>query len=282
MVDNSSPLNVAPSATDNRLGFREFDWFGLRLHNVTRDSLLKYVDSVLQDKIPRVIFGYSLTIIPKLKNDPHLAGLSNSFDVLLPEGKGIFLLANLFGADFQEHVSLPDAVEQLLLHSNTRKYSIFLLGATKEINAKARENIRRQYPQLAAVQGLDGYFGERDEMRVFETIRKADPDLILVGISSPMKERIATRLRASIQRGVIIPCGGVIDILGGKVKREPAIVKKLGVTWLFRFVQEPRRLFRPVLMNGIYFMAILFPLAIWKKLVMRDKSFTFVRPANGQ
>jgi len=208
--------------------------------------------------------------------------LGNCFDILLPEGKGIFLLANFFGANLLEHISLPDAVEQLLIHANIRGYSVFLLGATKEINAKARENIHRQYPGILAVQGTDGYFDERDEPTVFERIKKADPDIILVGISSPKKERIASRLQAYIQKGVIIPCGGVIDILGGKVRREPALIRRFGLTWLYRFAQEPRRLFRPLLVNGLYFITVLLPLVIWKRLIARDTTFTFVRPAQRQ
>ena len=278
IVEDSSHPNTAQVTTSHRSAFREFDFHGLRLHSVTSQSLLGYVDVVLRDKTPCVLFGYSLTVIPRLKDEPEIATLGNSFDILLPEGKGIFMLANLFGAKLEEHISLPDSVQLLLGHATIRGYSVFLLGATKEINAKALENVRRQYPGISSIQGINGYYGEQEEQDVFEAIRKADPDIILIGISSPKKERIASRLRTYLQRGVIVPCGGVIDILGGKARREPEFIRRSGMTWLYRFAQEPRRLFRPLLVNGLRFMFVLFPIVIWKRLITRDGSFSFIRP----
>jgi N-acetylglucosaminyldiphosphoundecaprenol N-acetyl-beta-D-mannosaminyltransferase len=259
---------------DQNSHFEEFDFFGLRLHNIGKASILSYISDTLDKKQFSVIFGFNLTVIPKLKQHPEILTLSNKFDALTADGKGLFLMANLFGANLQTHLSLPELVADVLPFANEKKYRILLWGATQEVNDAAFANIKTKYPNID-LHGMNGYFAEADEPRLFEMIKQLNPDIILIGMSSPKKEWLATKLKAVLSRGIIIPCGGVIDIYGGKTKREPHFIKIIGMTWLYRFVQEPVRLFRPMLVNGLYFMFILFPLLVWQSKIRKNKTFSF-------
>lgn len=255
--------------------FKEFEFGGLRLHSVNHVSVNRYVQDLLAARRVAIIYGYSLTIIPKLREMPEIATLGNQFDVLIPDGKGLFWMANFFGAKLESHLSLPDLVAQLLVLANEKQYRVFLLGATKEINEKAQENIRQKFSKLQ-VKGRDGYFKPEEHDQIFDNIRAFGADIILIGISSPLKEKLALSLYEKLSSGVVIPCGGVIDILGGKTTREHAVIKKIGMTWFYRFVQEPKRLFKPLVMSVLYFGGVLFPLLIWEKKFCRNRAFTFL------
>lgn len=249
------------------------DLAGLALDDITRDELLELWRSTFESERSTVTYGYSLTVLPKLREHPEIAEISNQFDVMISDGRGIFWLANLAGERIREHFSLPDAVElacQLAAETDRR---VFLLGATPEINAEA---VRRLERRGIAVQGRDGYFAMTELAAIAEQVRIARPDIVLIGITSPKKEQIAAFLRQRLPGCVIIPCGGMIDVMAGLTKREPRLVQKLGVAWLFRWLQEPRRLWKPVLVNGVYAMAWLVPLVLMHKRVLREREFSLL------
>lgn len=262
-------------AQGHKVPFKEYEFGGLRVHSVTSSTMNQYIQDVLAANQLSIIFGYSLTIIPKLGEQPEIATLGNQYDVLVPDGKGFFWMANFFGANLDEHLSIPDLVAQSIVLSNEKGYRVYLLGATKEVNEKAQELTSQKYPKLI-INGRDGYFKEHELDRIVEDIQKKQPDIILIGISSPIKERLALILREKLSRGVIIPCGGVIDILGEKTKREPEFVKKIGMTWIYRFIQEPKRLLKPVMYNGMYFLGVLFPVIFWKRKVLKNTDYGFL------
>jgi len=267
-------ITIRP-AMNHPQGFKEIWFFGLRVHSVTLTSLLAYIDSSLISGRTIVIYGYSLTIVPKIKESREIVELGNSFDVMIPDGKGFFWLVNYFGGGLEEHLSLPDLVEHLLDHSTQKNHTILLFGATKEVNDNAQKYIVNKYGNIKAVYGIDGYFDKDQEDKILNRIKELSPDIVLIGISSPKKEYLAIKLNRILPKGVIVPCGGVIDILGGKTRREPWWVKQLGMTWIYRFIQEPRRLLRPVFLNGLYFLFVLLPILIWRNKILKDTTFTF-------
>ena len=264
-LGNNSP--VAPLV--------EHDFFGLRLHSLDRQHLEGLYTDCNDRSVTRVFYGYSLTVIPKIRDFPELFTLSNTFDVLTADGKGLYAFARLFGIKLSEHVSIPDMTELAIDYCARTGRTLLLFGASEAVNRKACEHVSRRYPGVRSIRGINGYFSPDEEGQVLAKVAEARPDVLLIGISSPMKERLASRLRDILHGTVIIPCGGMIDVLAGAAKREPLWVKKASLAWLYRFVQEPRRLFRAVLLNGLYFACVLAPVCLVKRYLLRDKDFTF-------
>jgi len=139
---------------------------------------------------------------------------------------------------------------------------------------KACQNITEEFPTISKVHGINGYFDDTEEIAIIDSIKKIKPDIILIGITSPKKEKLAERMKLDGVTGIIVPCGGMIDVFAGITKREPIIIKKLALSWLYRFLQEPRRLWNAVFVNGLKFIFVLFPVCLWKKHVIKDNSFT--------
>ena len=95
-----------------RDSIHEYDILGLKIHSASLSALLQFVDRYIKSGPPKVIYGYSLTLIPRLKEYPEIAILGNSFDLVFPEGKGMYWLARWLAKEkFEEHFSLPDIVE---------------------------------------------------------------------------------------------------------------------------------------------------------------------------
>lgn len=252
----------------------EHDLFGLRLHALTGPALESLFDACRQG-LSAVFFGYSLTVLPRLGELPTLVPLCNTFDVLTADGKGLYLFARLFGIRLAEHISIPDLAERSVEYGGRKGCSLLLFGATPEVNTRAVERLRAAHPGLARVEGVDGWFDRARTAAVLDGIVTQRPDIVLIGISSPLKEEWAADLRSRMQGTIIVPCGGMIDVFAGVTQREPRWVKALSLAWLYRFLQEPRRLFRPLFLNAMQVLLVLLPVCLWNHYVIRNRGFTF-------
>ncbi len=246
-------------------------FFGLKFSLFDNKQLFSWLNFCVKNDKQQIVFGYSLTILPKFKNIPQLYYLSDEFDIFLADGRGMYLLYKFFGVPLKSDLSLPLFVNKLLEEGNKNKYSILLLGADKETNLLATKIIREKYSNLVVYDGIDGYFSQNEEQKIVDRINFYNPDVLLIGISSPKKEEFAIKWKNKLNSKIIVPCGGVIDILAGKKKYVPIFFKKLGVSWLYRFIQEPKRLFKPVLLNGLSILFFLIPKMIFQIIILKKE-----------
>jgi len=248
--------------------------FGLKISFFTQASLEKAIVNYIRNNEQKVFYGYSLVLLPTFRSCPEIFRYSDTFDIFVADGKGLYWIYKLAGASLHCDISLPDLADIVLKLANDNKFSVMLLGADKKTNFKATQNIKAQYPNAVIFDGINGYFKEEDEGDVVKKINKLKPDVLLIGISSPKKEKFVYDWKKKLGSTIIIPCGGVIDILAGKTFREPSIIKKTGLTWIYRFLQEPVRLFRPVLINGLSILFFLIPVILFNIFIKKNKAFS--------
>jgi N-acetylglucosaminyldiphosphoundecaprenol N-acetyl-beta-D-mannosaminyltransferase len=247
------------------------DFFGLKLSSFTDAELLHTIDSTIIKKGKLICYGYNFGMFPYFRKYPEIPQYANQFDVLVADGRGYYLFAKLLGYPVKSDLSIPYMVNKVLELADKKTYSILLLGAKDEINKKATEKIRLKYPGSTVFEGHHGYFKEENEQQIVDFINVSKPDILLIGISSPMKERFAYKWRSELKCKIIIPCGGVIDILAGQKKNTPKIIKKMGFAWFYRFVQEPRRLFRDSILHTFSVFFVLIPCLVLQVYVFRKK-----------
>lgn len=182
------------------------------------------------------------TILSALDDPDYAAALGKM--TLLNDGIGISL-ANRFlhGRNFPENLNGTDLVPRLLATIET-PLRIYLLGAREDQVAGAAAHIAQAYPAHEVVGWRNGYFGEDDLEDLCSGINATKPDLLLVAMGNPRQEFFITRNRSRLDVPVAIGVGALFDFMSGAVVRAPRIVQKLGLEWLFRLLQEPRRLFR--------------------------------------
>lgn len=251
------------------------NYYGLKVSVFDEQQLEDNIRYFIDNKITKVFYGYSFASIPYFKKTPQLYLYANSFDVLVNDGRVFYLFGRMLGFKFHSDISIPNLVFLILNIANKQGSSIMLLGGTEEVNKKATQNIRENYPGIRVIEGLNGYYPPEKEPEIADLVRAQSPDILLIGISSPKKERFAYRYKNNLGSSIIVPCGGVIDILAGKVKLSPRIIKKLGLASFYRIAQEPRRLF---LLHSKILMIALFrimPYTILKVKLLKDKDFSF-------
>lgn len=219
----------------------QINFYGCKITDFELEDLFSYYEYILRNNKTIVAYGYSFGIIPFFKKYPDLYKIINSFDINVTDGTQFYWFMKLFGYKLKTFLSIPHLTIKTLEYADKNKKSILLLGADIKTNRIATENLRNKYTNAVFLDGKDGYFTEDEEIEIIDYINSQCPDILLIGISSPKKERFAYKYRDKICAKIIIPCGGMIDVFAGKVKLASPFVKKIGLATLIRIIQEPRR-----------------------------------------
>jgi len=219
----------------------QYNFFGLKISNFDLDELYSYFDYKINHSQKIVCFGYSFGSLPLFKKYKDLYNIINSFDLNVSDGTQFYWFMKIFGYRLKTFLSIPYLTLRTLEYAENKKKSVLLLGADAKTNKIATENLRIKYPNIHFLEGRDGYFSEAEENDVVNFINSKKPNILLIGISSPKKERFAYKYKNELNTNVIIPCGGMIDVFAGKVKLASPFLKKIGLATLVRVFQEPRR-----------------------------------------
>lgn len=225
----------------------KLNFHGLTLSDFTEPELWAEIDSVIRSGRQTVVHWKSLGSPYLVRQTPGLLEVINSFDIILVDGRSLFLLLKLTGFTPRAELYTSWFTLQLLKKAAENNYSVMVLGATEEVNRAATEKIRTEYGVKTVHPGINGYFTTEEEDKIVEQINQFSPDILLVGISTPKKELFAHKHRHHINARVILLCGGMVDVIAGKTKITPKFIKKIGLAWLYRILQEPRRLLVPVI-----------------------------------
>ncbi len=257
---------------------KRYDFYGLGVDSFSYDELLAEVEKAIESRNPKVLYGHALWSIPMMNKYPEIYKYGNQSDILVTDGHPFFLLCKYFKRiPVGLEISIPQSVYMLLELANKKKLNVFLLGSDDSTNSMACEKVRMTYSNIKGCYGRNGYFSDTDHLKIISEINELDIDILLIGISSPQKEILSIEWKDKLNVGVIIPCGGMIDVLSGKTKLTPKIIKKLGLASFYRVIQEPRRLYkRYSFIYGFFFFRFL-PIFVWYVVLLRRKDFSIPR-----
>lgn len=186
-------------------------------------------------------------------DDPEMRQIVEACDIVSADGQSIVWASKLLGDPLPERVAGIDLMHELLAEAARRDYSVYVLGAEREVLEQGVERLREQYTGLRFAGWQDGYFTTAEEPSVVEAIRAAQPDLLFIAMSSPGKERFLGRHGASLAVPFVMGVGGAIDVVSGITRRAPRSWQRLGLEWLFRLLQEPRRMLRRYMTTNVRF-----------------------------
>lgn len=187
------------------------------------------------------------------------AALQNA-DWLVPDGVGIVWASRFLGGKISERVTGSDIFFGLHERLNARTaFSVFFLGSTEDVLKTICCRMAKDYPSIRVAGTFSPPFksvysdDELDEM--VREINHASPDVLWVGMTAPKQEKwIADNLnRLDVKFAGAV--GAVFDFYAGKVKRSHPVFQRLGLEWLPRLLQQPRRLWRRMFVSA--------PIFIW-------------------
>ena len=197
--------------------------------------------------------------IVKAMADPELRQLLQESDMAMADGMPLVWGARLLGAPFEERVTGSDMVPLLAERAAEKGYSLYLLGAAPGIATRAAEVLTERHPTLRIAGVYSPPFGPILEMDpgIVDEIKAAAPDILLVAFGNPKQEKWIGMYRHQVNVPVMIGVGATLDFIAGQVTRAPVWMQKSGLEWLYRLLQEPRRLWRRYVVDmfgfGLFF-----------------------------
>jgi len=211
---------------------------------LTSAELLTELTQAIDDQSgPKVLQFVNANKIAQVRHDRDMERIMWNADYALADGQPLLPMGRLLGVKLPERIDGVGLMGKLLKLADDRRYSVYLLGAKQDVLDKCAAKIARQYPNLRIAGSRNGYFSEKETPGVVAQIRAAKPDLLFLGMGSPMKERFADRYAPELGAAVIQGVGGSFDVMADLVKRAPVWVQRIGMEWMFRVIQEPRRMF---------------------------------------
>jgi N-acetylglucosaminyldiphosphoundecaprenol N-acetyl-beta-D-mannosaminyltransferase len=229
---------------------------GVPIDPLTMEDVLSLVDQAIERRARLHIGVVNAAKLVNMRRESHLREDVLASDVILADGMPIVWASRLLGNPLPERVAGIDLMLEILRRGAVRGYRVYCLGATQDVLDRAVERMLADFPGIAIVGRRNGYFAAEEAEAVAQEIRAARPDVLFVAMTSPKKENFLHRFSPHMQVPVCHGVGGSFDVLAGKVRRAPVAWQRLGLEWLYRVLQEPRRLWKRYLVTNTRFCAM--------------------------
>lgn len=217
-------------------------------------TLDRVVDTVFKEDLDTIVFKHKLiinTINPhsycETKKDPVFKAALEQSDMLLPDGSGIVLAAKVLNGEKIQKIAGADVHQFLLNRAHKNHQKVFYLGASQDTLNRIEQRIKQELPNISLKTYSPPYktvFSDTDTYTMLEKVNKFNPDVLFVGMTAPKQEKWVHLHKAQINAKVTVSIGAVFDFYAGTVKRSSPFWINLGLEWLPRLIQEPRRLWR--------------------------------------
>lgn len=180
-------------------------------------------------------------IINNYKNNKFM-DILNKQKYQIPDGSGIVWASKKKEGNIKSRITGIDLMQKICEEAQKHSGKIFLYGSKQEIAEKTATELKAKYPKLDIVGTCNGY---EDEKKVVEKIKKAQADIVFVGLGSPKQENFIINYKDKLTNvRIFMPVGGSFDVISKTKKRAPKWMIKCNIEWLYRLLKEPKRIFR--------------------------------------
>lgn len=183
----------------------------------------------------------------------------NEADMVTPDGKPIAWALKILHHVNQDRVAGMDLLPDLLFELERQQKAVFFYGGTQDMIDTTKEHVQKTHPRL----NVGGYYSPpfrqltaAEEQQVADTINHSGAKIIFVVLGCPKQEIWMACMKNKIN-GVMIGIGGALPVIIGSKERAPKWMQDYGLEWLFRFMQEPRRLFKRYFVTNTWFIFLL-------------------------
>lgn len=196
--------------------------------------------------------------IVALQKDEQLRESVNQADIINADGQAVVWASKMLRKPLKERVAGIDLFANLLALADKKGCQVYLLGAKPEILKTLVKKLGKQFSSDLIAGCHHGYFSPEEERLIVNNIAQSGANMLFVAMSSPKKEIFLNTHKKALQNiNFIMGVGGSFDVLAGKTKRAPKWMQNAGLEWFYRFLQEPKRMWKRYLIGNIKFISLL-------------------------
>ncbi|MFN0186066.1 MAG: WecB/TagA/CpsF family glycosyltransferase [Aquabacterium sp.] len=235
---------------------QRIEMMGCVVDNLSMEETLLRVEGFIRSGRPHQHVVVNVDKLVKARHDPELRRIINDCALINVDGMPVVWASRLLGTPLKERVAGVDLFDALMQRAAQRGWRVYLLGAREEVVGAVRQIYQQRYASLTFAGHRNGYWKPEEEESVVQAIADTRPDLLFVAISSPKKEQFLGRWQAHMKVPFAMGVGGTFDVAAGKVRRAPVWMQRSGLEWFYRFLLEPRRMFRRYFIEDMAFIGM--------------------------
>jgi N-acetylglucosaminyldiphosphoundecaprenol N-acetyl-beta-D-mannosaminyltransferase len=230
---------------------------GCPIDNLSFEETLECIEGFVENGGNHYQISINVHKLLNYRSDPAMREVVERADLLSVDGQPVLWASYLLGTPLKARVAGIDLMEALITRSAKRGWRVFFLGARPEVVERVTDRYRREFPELRIAGSRDGYWTSAEEKGVVDAVHAAEPDVLFVAISSPKKEHFIRQHLERLNVPFVMGVGGSFDVMAGITRRAPRWVRHIGFEWFWRFLQEPRRMWRRYFVEDMRFLLVL-------------------------
>ena len=225
----------------------------INVANLTQDEALSFIEQLIDEDGPHYGAVVNAAKIVLANEDAELKQALLDADVVTADGMSIVWASRLLGHGMKQRVTGIDLFERLVERAASLGWAVYFLGASDVSVTRLTKRFKQLYPALQVAGWRNGYFDRSKSDAISAEIESSCAVLLFVAMGSPAQEHwIASNLAATGVR-FAMGVGGSFDHLSGLSRRAPMWMQRAGLEWFYRFMREPRRLWRRYLFGNAKF-----------------------------
>ena len=238
-------------------------FMSIELDNLTMKECITAMDDLIQKNRNSYVVTPNVDHMVQLEHDTELKECYENASLVLTDGKPLIWISQLYKQPIKEKISGSDIFPELCALAGEKGYTMFFLGAAEGVAAKAAVNLKKKYPKLQVVGTYSPEYGfEKDNekvQKVVSIVKQAKPDILIVALGAPKQEKFIYHNRKELNVPLSLGLGASLYFEAGNVKRAPRWMSNCGLEWLYRIIQEPKRMFKRYFVDAVKIVPM-----IWK------------------
>lgn len=228
-------------------------FMNIEIDNLNMNEALEEINRLIQINKNAYVVTPNVDHIVQLEKDSELREAYKNADLILTDGKPLIWISKWYGIPIKEKISGSDLFPHLCSLAARSNYRMYFLGATEGVAAKAAENLRKRFSSLQVVGTYSPPFGfEKDDAemeKIKRQIKNAKPHILIVGLGCPKQELFILHHKDELGVPISLGLGASLDFEARNIKRAPKWMADHGLEWIYRIIQDPKRLAKRYLVD---------------------------------
>lgn len=228
---------------------------GVNIAAINMEWLMTYLKAHVKELSGDYICVANVHTTVTAYEEPEYRRIQNGGIMAIPDGGPLSSLGRKRGCNGMERTTGPSLMGEIFEISAKNGYRHFFYGSTEDTLVKLRSALETQYPGIEIVGMYSPPFRpmtEEENAQTIEKINGLDPDFVWVGLGAPKQEKWMAEQQGKVH-GLMLGVGAGFDYFAGNIDRAPAWMQKHNLEWLYRLMQDPKRLFQRYLHTNTKF-----------------------------
>ncbi len=253
--DSSTPLESPESSISSLPSLKKSKVWGVDFSHLNMPQTLEYIDRIIQRRVPAYLITANLNYLMLCDQSPRLAQFTRKAAVVLCDGMPILWRSKLNQDKLPDRVAGADLIFSLAERCAEQRHRLFLMGGSEGVAQSAAERLCQMYPKLQ-IAGVEcppfRKLSHDEQASLCARIKDSKADVLLVAFGQPKGEFWIEENYQTLGVPISIQLGASFDFIVGTSRRAPLVLQRLGLEWLYRMLNDPKRLVPRYASNALF------------------------------